>query len=40
MSGGDYDPGIEGCGALTAHGLAKCGYGDTLVDGLETFTQR
>jgi len=31
MSGGDYQQsGIMRCGITTAHGLAKCGFGDTL----------
>jgi len=34
LSGGDYDHGIEGCGATTALGLAKCGYGDQLLGAL------
>ncbi|GLB44254.1 putative PIN domain-like protein [Lyophyllum shimeji] len=32
LAGGDYDPGIDGCGAKTAHALAECGFGDTLLD--------
>jgi hypothetical protein len=31
MAGGDYDSGISGCGVPTAHGLAKCGFGDDLL---------
>ncbi|KAG6819757.1 hypothetical protein H0H93_008969 [Arthromyces matolae] len=33
MVGGDYDPiGIPGCGMLTALGLARSGFGDTLLN--------
>jgi holliday junction resolvase YEN1 len=31
LSGGDYSPGVQGCGPGVAHGLAKAGFGDTLV---------
>jgi Holliday junction resolvase YEN1 len=34
LSGGDYDHGIEGCGATTALDLAKCGFGAQLLDAL------
>ncbi|KAL5524916.1 hypothetical protein ACEPAF_8785 [Sanghuangporus sanghuang] len=31
--GGDYDPdGIEGCGTTVAHALARCGFGEKLLD--------
>lgn len=36
LSGGDYAAGLEGCGALTAHGLAKCGFGDELLKAFNT----
>jgi len=33
MSGGDYhQAGLARCGPTTAHGLAKCGFGDSLYD--------
>lgn len=36
LKGGDYHPGgLESCGAITAHGLAKCGFGDTLCHAAE-----
>ncbi|KAF8186238.1 PIN domain-like protein [Pholiota molesta] len=31
LSGGDYGPGITGCGPATAVALAKCGFGDQLL---------
>ena len=31
LRGGDYSKGLNGCGVTTAHGLAKCGFGDSLV---------
>ncbi|KAK7688432.1 hypothetical protein QCA50_007970 [Cerrena zonata] len=31
LRGGDYHQGLNGCGVTTAHGLAKCGFGDSLV---------
>lgn len=34
LCGGDHDSGIEDCGALTAHALSKCGFGDSLLDAL------
>ncbi len=37
-AGGDYSPGIKGCGPTIAYALAKAGYGDTLfaaIEGLE-----
>ena len=36
LCGGDYDEGIVGCGAATAHGLARCGFGDQLIKAVET----
>jgi holliday junction resolvase YEN1 len=36
MAGGDYDSGISGFGASTAHGLAKCGFGDALLTAAKT----
>lgn len=41
MAGGDYTDGVSGCGRAIAHGLAMCGFGDSLyeacnaLDGLE-----
>ncbi|RDB24486.1 hypothetical protein Hypma_008531 [Hypsizygus marmoreus] len=32
LTGGDYDSGIEGCGATIAQALAACGFGDELLD--------
>lgn len=32
LCGGDYDDGVSGCGAPTAKGLARCGFGEQLVD--------
>ncbi|KIO27795.1 hypothetical protein M407DRAFT_232186 [Tulasnella calospora MUT 4182] len=33
LSGGDYHAeGVSGCGKLIAHGLARCGFGESLVD--------
>jgi Holliday junction resolvase YEN1 len=34
LAGGDYNCGVEGCGAITALGLVKCGFGDTLLEAL------
>lgn len=31
LSGRDYAAGLEGCSEVTAHGLAKCGFGDKLL---------
>lgn len=36
MAGGDYHRGLHGCGTSVAHGLARCGFGDTLLSALET----
>ncbi|KAF8067520.1 PIN domain-like protein [Lyophyllum atratum] len=38
MAGGDYDPGIKGCGPKTAHAMAKCGFGDALIDAAMTMS--
>ena len=32
LCGGDYDDRIVGCGPATAKGLARCGYGEQLLD--------
>lgn len=34
-SGGDYSPGIKGCGPTIAHALAKVGFGDRLFTAME-----
>lgn len=40
MSGGDYHQrGLDGCGVKIAHGLAKCGLGDTLFEAAQTMTR-
>ena len=31
LRGGDYSDGLHGCGVATAHGLAKAGFGDSLL---------
>ncbi|KAI0632888.1 hypothetical protein C8Q77DRAFT_1158338 [Trametes polyzona] len=37
LRGGDYSQsGLDGCGVTTAHGLAKCGFGDTLLHAART----
>ncbi|KDR75967.1 hypothetical protein GALMADRAFT_67468, partial [Galerina marginata CBS 339.88] len=36
MIGGDYSDGLEGCGQKTAHGLVKCGFGDSLLLAINT----
>ena len=36
LVGGDYDSGIQGVGPSIARGLAKCGFGDQLVDAITT----
>ncbi|KAF8176553.1 PIN domain-like protein, partial [Pholiota molesta] len=34
LCGGDYDPsGLQGCGPAIAYGLARCGFGDQLLEG-------
>ena len=40
MSGGDYQQGgIMRCGITTAHGLAKCGFGDSLYTAATTLSR-
>ncbi|KAG6889870.1 hypothetical protein C0992_003766, partial [Termitomyces sp. T32_za158] len=40
MSGGDYHQGgLNKCGTKTAHGLAKCGFGDTLFQAAQSKTR-
>ncbi|KAG6845496.1 hypothetical protein H0H87_008393 [Tephrocybe sp. NHM501043] len=40
MSGGDYhQEGLNGCGTVTSHGLAKCGFGDTLFQAANNMTR-
>ena len=40
LSGGDYHPaGLSRCGPGTAHGLAKCGLGDELLEASESLTR-
>ena len=36
MAGGDYNQGVPGCGVATAHALARCGFGDTLLTAART----
>ncbi|KZT05209.1 uncharacterized protein LAESUDRAFT_715015 [Laetiporus sulphureus 93-53] len=37
LRGGDYQQeGLPGCGPTIAHGLAKCGFGDTLLQAART----
>jgi hypothetical protein len=37
LSGGDYhQAGLSGCGPKVAHGLAKCGFGDSLLSAVCT----
>ena len=37
LRGGDYDQaGLSGCGPKVAHGLAKCGFGDSLLSAART----
>lgn len=38
LAGGDYGPGILGCGKSTAHALALCGFGDTLLDAVTSMS--
>lgn len=35
LCGGDYDQGIEKCGSATAFGLARCGFGDKLLEAVQ-----
>ncbi|KAG5645654.1 hypothetical protein DXG03_005645 [Asterophora parasitica] len=40
MSGGDYaQAGLNRCGTVTSHGLAKCGFGDTLFKAANSMTR-
>ncbi|KAG5725110.1 Flap endonuclease GEN like protein [Termitomyces sp. T112] len=40
MSGGDYHQGgLNRCGTKIAHGLAKCGFGDTLFQAAQSMTR-
>ncbi|KAJ3562539.1 hypothetical protein NP233_g9507 [Leucocoprinus birnbaumii] len=39
MSGGDYGDGLAGCGIKTAHAIAQCGFGDTLVNAARNLTR-
>lgn len=39
LRGGDYHQGLNGCGVTTAHGLAKCGFGDSLVKSARSMSE-
>lgn len=40
LSGGDYhQAGLSGCGPKVAHGLARCGFGDSLLSAARTLTR-
>ncbi|KAI1790600.1 hypothetical protein LXA43DRAFT_946919 [Ganoderma leucocontextum] len=39
LRGGDYSDGLRGCGVQTAHGLAKAGFGDTLLRAARTLSR-
>ncbi|KAH8115140.1 hypothetical protein DFH11DRAFT_1703479, partial [Phellopilus nigrolimitatus] len=40
LRGGDYDPtGLPNCGPNVAHALARCGFGDTLLDAARTLAR-
>ncbi|KAI0351602.1 PIN domain-like protein, partial [Trametes cingulata] len=40
LRGGDYcQEGLDGCGVTTAHGLAKCGFGDSLLKAARTMSR-
>ncbi|KAI0742733.1 PIN domain-like protein, partial [Daedaleopsis nitida] len=39
LRGGDYSDGLERCGVATAHGLAKAGFGDTLLNAARTLSR-
>ena len=40
LNGGDYhQAGVSGCGPKVAHGLAKCGFGDTLLSAARTLSR-
>ena len=36
LTGGDYDKGVPGCGRVVAAGLAKCGFGDQLLNAINS----
>jgi 5'-3' exonuclease len=36
LTGGDYNKGTPGCGQVVAAGLVKCGYGDQLLDAINS----
>ncbi|KAK7050268.1 PIN domain-like protein [Favolaschia claudopus] len=39
LRGGDYDTvGLSNCGMSTAHGLARCGFGDSLLAATQTMS--
>ncbi|KAL6308878.1 PIN domain-like protein, partial [Sparassis latifolia] len=39
LRGGDYHPaGLAGCGPAIAHGLARCGFGDSLLNAARTLS--
>jgi len=40
LSGGDYhQAGLPGCGPKVAHGLARCGFGDSLLSAAHTLSR-
>lgn len=39
MSGGDYEGGLERCGIATAHAIARCGFGDSLIAAARTLSR-
>ncbi|KAI0759110.1 PIN domain-like protein, partial [Fomes fomentarius] len=39
LRGGDYSDGLHGCGIATAHGLAKAGFGDSLLQAARTLSR-
>ena len=39
LRGGDYSDGLHGCGVATARGLARAGFGDSLVHAARTLTR-
>ena len=40
LSGGDYhQAGLSGCGPKVAHGLAKCGFGESLLSAARTLSR-
>lgn len=38
LRGGDYSQGLANCGPAIAHGLAKCGFGDSLLQAARTLS--